>query len=249
MIFLFFSIVLLISSVWITTPDVSWLKDHNPEETAIMRLNQHAGKQQGQGYYWKFVPLSKISKDLALAVIMSEDLTFFAHHGFDWDAIKYSAGVWLGKRKIISGGSTITQQLAKNLFLGQEKTLIRKVREAVITLKLECNLGKKRILELYLNIIEWGDGIYGVEAASRKYFHKSAEELTVPECIRLASILRNPRKYAPDTDFEEIKKKQAVIAWDMFLSGTIKENEYKKVIEELNLPDLDSMRKGEKMKI
>lgn len=143
-----------------------------------------------------YVPLNQISKFLQKAIVLSEDSTFYQHKGFDWDSIKKNAKESWEKRRFKRGGSTITQQLAKNMFLSKDKTLTRKALEALITSKIESSLTKNEILERYLNVIEFGKNIYGIKAASEFYFKKSPANLNVPESAFLVLILPNPVKYS-----------------------------------------------------
>jgi monofunctional glycosyltransferase len=147
--------------------------------------------------FWIWMPLSRISRDLQRAVIVAEDATFYHHHGFDWEGIRGAATRNWDRGELRRGGSTITQQLAKNLYLSPEKNLVRKIHEAAITRALEERLTKKRILELYLNVVEWGKGIYGAEAAAQHHFGKSAQDLAPEEAALLAAILPSPRRYDP----------------------------------------------------
>jgi monofunctional glycosyltransferase len=182
---------------WIITfPDISRLAKTNPSSTALMEARIRE-QPRPQKRHWTWVPLSRISPNLQRAVIAAEDSSFYQHDGFDWEGIKDAAAKNLEAGKLKTGGSTITQQLAKNLYLSHEKTLLRKAREALITRSLEQQLTKKRILEIYLNIVEWGRGIYGAEAAARHHFSKAASELTAEEAALLAAILPAPRYYDP----------------------------------------------------
>lgn len=164
------------------------LKVDNPRTSAFME------RDEGKIHY-RFVPLSSISRNLRRAVIIAEDSRFFEHNGADWEAIGEAMEVNLKKRRWVRGGSTITQQLAKNLFLSPERTPFRKLRELILSYEMEWILGKKRILELYLNVVEWGDGLYGAELASRTYFKKGAEHLSASEAAWMAAILPNPDYY------------------------------------------------------
>lgn len=180
-------------------PDVELLARVNPTSTALMEARQAQAKERGRaiGRQWTWVPLSRISPHLRRAVVAAEDASFFTHEGFDWEGIKEAAKYNLEAGELKRGGSTITQQLAKNLYLSSERSLFRKAREALITRSLEQHLTKKRILELYLNVAEWGQGVYGAEAAARHHFVKSADELTADEAAWLAAILPSPRRYDP----------------------------------------------------
>jgi monofunctional glycosyltransferase len=180
-------------------PDVSTLRATNPTVTALMETRQSQAEAKGHtiGRHWMWVPLSRISLHLRQAVVAGEDASFFTHEGFDWEGIKNAALHNLEAGKLKRGGSTITQQLAKNLYLSSERSLLRKAREALITRSLEHHLTKERILELYLNIAEWGHGIYGAEAAARHHFKKSSRDLTADEAAWLAATLPSPRRYDP----------------------------------------------------
>lgn len=186
--------------LWLLTmPDVSALRTSNPTVTALMEARQAQADTQGRtiGRQWAWVPLSRISPSLRQAVVAAEDASFFTHEGFDWEGIKEAAKYNLEAGELKRGGSTITQQLAKNLYLSSERSLFRKAREALITRSLEEHLTKERILELYLNVAEWGEGIYGAEAAARHHFKKPARDLTADEAAWLAAILPSPRRYDP----------------------------------------------------
>lgn len=142
-------------------------------------------------------PLNQISSHVRHAVVLAEDDTFYQHHGFDFEQLKRAARTNWERKKFAYGASTITQQLARTLYLSSNKDLLRKLKEALITRRLEKSLSKDRILELYLNVVEWGPEIYGVEAAAQHFFNKSAAELTPDEAIALTAILPSPRKWSP----------------------------------------------------
>jgi monofunctional biosynthetic peptidoglycan transglycosylase len=183
----------------ITLPNVSALRTSNPTTTALMDARQEQAEASGVrlGRHWIWVPMSRISPHLRRAVVAAEDASFFAHEGFDWEGMKDAALYDLEQGALKRGGSTITQQLAKNLYLSSERSVFRKAQEALITRSLEHHLTKERILELYLNVAEWGTGIYGAEAAARHHFRKPASELTEDEAAWLAAILPSPRRYDP----------------------------------------------------
>lgn len=186
--------------VWLLTmPNVSALRTANPTGTALMDTRQARAEAEGRtiGRQWVWVPLSRISPHLRQAVVAAEDASFFTHEGFDWEGIKEAAKYNLEAGELKRGGSTITQQLAKNLYLSSERSLFRKAREALITRSLEQELTKERILEIYLNVAEWGQGVYGAEAAARHHFNKSSHDLTADEAAWLAAILPSPRRYDP----------------------------------------------------
>jgi monofunctional biosynthetic peptidoglycan transglycosylase len=159
------------------------------------------------------VPLARIAPALVQAVLIAEDDKFFQHGGFDWDAIEDAVERGLSNRRFDRGASTITQQLARNLYLSPKRSLVRKLREALITFRLERAMGKDRILELYLNVIEFGDQVFGVEAASRHYFRKPAVALAPEEAVRLASILTDPRRLSPSSQrLRWLNRKRRMIA-------------------------------------
>jgi monofunctional biosynthetic peptidoglycan transglycosylase len=181
-------------------PDVSALKKENPKKTAFMEYRESEWERQGKKYKItrKWVPLRAVSPFLIKAVLIGEDDKFWQHEGFDYEAMQKAVEKDIKEKKFKLGGSTISQQLVKNLYLSPSKNPVRKVREAIITYRMEKAVSKKRILELYLNVAEWGDrGIFGIEAASNHYYGKSASMLNPEEASRLASVLPNPRKFDP----------------------------------------------------
>ncbi len=180
-------------------PSMARLKTQNPKTTSFIQYRLAQWKAQGKKHSLtqQWVPLSQISPNLVNAVIISEDDKFWQHKGFDWQAIKEAYERNRKRKEVHYGGSTITQQLAKNLFLSPSRSLVRKAREAILTWRLERVLTKKRILELYLNVVEWGEGIFGAEAASAFYFQTHASNLTPAEAARLAAILPLPRRFSP----------------------------------------------------
>jgi monofunctional biosynthetic peptidoglycan transglycosylase len=195
-----------------------------PAETAIMRQRAREARASRQPVRREqtFVPLARISRNLIHAVIASEDQRFFGHVGVDWDAIRASAESDLRTGRVARGGSTITQQLAKNLFFGTEKSLARKLREVLVARWLEADLGKRRILELYLNLIEWGDGVYGCEAAARRHFGKPAADLSETEAAGLAGMIPNPRRIDPRKSPTRYAQAQRRVLWLMAQAGYLK---------------------------
>jgi monofunctional biosynthetic peptidoglycan transglycosylase len=190
----------ILAFVWLLTlPDVQSLARHNPTSTALIEYRLATASKQGRptSKRWTWVPLARISPNLQRAVIAAEDASFLNHEGFDWEGIKEAAIENLESGEMKRGGSTITQQLAKNLYLSSERSLLRKAREALITRSLESHLTKGRILELYLNVAEWGRGVYGAEAAARHHFGKPAADLTQDEAAWLAAMLPSPLRYDP----------------------------------------------------
>lgn len=196
---LFFGILLLwvlMYQVWVLL-HILWWVDHNPESTAFMeaRLEVIQERRPDAKLQQQWVPYARISNHLKRAVIAAEDSKFVDHEGFDWVGIETAFEKNLKKGKIVAGGSTISQQLAKNLFLSGHRTPWRKAQEAVITFMLEKLMSKRRILEIYLNVIEWGEGVFGAEAAARHYFHGNARALGPAQAARLAAMIPNPRFY------------------------------------------------------
>ena len=190
-----------------------WWDDHNPASTAfmearlaIMREKSPAAKIQQQ-----WVPYNKISSHLKRAILVAEDDTFVDHEGFDWDGIQKALDKNQQKGKVVAGGSTISQQLAKNLFLSGERSMLRKSEEALITVMMERILDKERILEIYLNVIEWGDGVFGAEAAARHYFGVSAAQLSQEQAAKLAAMVPRPRFYDRNRNAPGLLKKTQVI--------------------------------------
>jgi monofunctional biosynthetic peptidoglycan transglycosylase len=176
---------------------VVWWKWHDPGPTAFMRSQLAAlrVKDPAAELRHRWVPYARISPNLKRAVIAAEDANFTEHEGVDWDAIERAHERNLRRGRVTHGGSTITMQLAKNLFLSGERSYLRKAQELAIALMLEAVLDKARILELYLNVAEWGVGVFGCEAAARRHFGTSAAQLTPAQAARLAAMLPRPRHY------------------------------------------------------
>jgi monofunctional biosynthetic peptidoglycan transglycosylase len=226
----------------VTFPSISKLRTENPQTSSMIeyRLGQAREENREPRKYMIWQPIDQISPNLAKAVLAGEDARFFEHHGFDWESINkawdeavkegekeakeegdYDPNDWIPPMPSFKrGASTITQQLAKNLYLSEDRNFLRKGREAVYTYFLERNLNKKRILELYLNIIEWGDGIYGAEAASRVYFNKSASQLTPQEAAYLSAMIPSPLNvFNPKKNPKRVVRRQKAILRGM---GSIK---------------------------
>ena len=203
----------LLVYAYLTLPDVRPLKTSNPVTTAFMELREREARAKGQTprRLQRWVSYRRISPDLTRAVLVAEDDAFWRHEGVDFDQLQESITLDWARGRLARGGSTITQQLAKNLYLSPSKNPLRKLREFVIARRLEAELKKARILELYLNVIEWGDGIYGVESASRAYFHKSAAELAPPEAALLAAAIVNPRGLNPARPTARLIRRQQLI--------------------------------------
>lgn len=174
-----------------------WWVDHNPSSTSFMRQQQIVLQEKNPAATLQFiwVPYERISGNLKRAIIASEDSHFSEHEGVDWDALQKAYEKNSRKGKAVAGGSTITQQLAKNLFLTGQRSYWRKGQELIITYMLEFLMDKERIFEIYLNVVEWGTGVFGAEAAARHYFGTSAANLGPAQAARLAVMLPNPRFY------------------------------------------------------
>jgi len=186
-----------------------------------MEEARREGKSYRINQVW--IPISKVSPYLIEAVIVSEDASFFDHQGVDWYEVRESIKKNLQRGRIARGASTITMQVAKNLFLSTSRDPLRKLAEVIIAFRIEQKLSKRRILEIYLNIIELGDGIFGVESASRKYFGKSASELTMEEAARLASIIPSPLRYTPNSNKRFVSWRSKIILNRMIARAKIKE--------------------------
>lgn len=207
--------LVLASVLWETglLVQVIWWRTHNPVETAFMKLRSESRQQRGlpalAPHPW--VSYEHIPNSLKRAVIAAEDSRFVHHSGFDWQGIQYAYQRDMRLHRAISGGSTITQQLAKNLFLSENRTVWRKAQESLLTLMLEVLWSKRRILEVYLNTIEWGDGQFGCAAASQHYFHESVQHLNPAQAARLASMIPRPRFYDHHGPTDRLLNKTNVI--------------------------------------
>ena len=211
---------------------VYWLRSSNPSSTSLIDTRAKEARAKGQQprreQIW--LPLERISPNLQRAVLAGEDTNFMTHRGFDYEAIQKAweqaqreaareakregeNDDWLPNLPDFRrGASTISQQLAKNLYLSSQRSFIRKGQEAIVTIMLERMLTKRRILEIYLNVIEWGDGVYGAEAAAQKYFRKSASSLTTNEAAFLSAMIPNPRTvFNPQTNPRRVTRRQRII--------------------------------------
>jgi monofunctional biosynthetic peptidoglycan transglycosylase len=236
------AVVVWLGYEFVTFPSISKLRTENPQTSSMIeyRISEAKKENKEPRKYMIWQPIEQISPNLAKAVLAGEDSRFFEHNGFDWDAINkaweeaqkegekeakaegdYDPESWIPPMPSFKrGASTVTQQLAKNLFLSEDRNFLRKGREAVYTYYLERELNKKRILELYLNIIEWGDGIYGAEAASRVYFNKSASQLTPQEAAYLSAMIPSPLNvFNPKKNPKRVVRRQKAILRGM---GSIK---------------------------
>jgi monofunctional biosynthetic peptidoglycan transglycosylase len=205
--------VLYLGYLAVTVPDVRPLIDAPPADTAFMRLRDRQAHAEGHPALreYRFVPYARIAQTLKRAVLVTEDSGFWDHDGIELEAIKESLEDNFAKGTIVRGGSTITQQLAKNLYLSPSQNPLRKLYELMITRRLERLLSKRRILELYLNVVEWGGGTWGAEAASRRYFRKPASALGASEAALLAGALINPNRYSPADPPQRLRRRQQMI--------------------------------------
>jgi len=202
----------LLYNLWIFAHVLYW-RNHNPSASAFM-TEQLARLQEDDPdaeLRQKWVSYEAISPNLKRALIASEDARFVDHEGFDWDGIEAAFEKNLKQGKIVAGGSTISQQLAKNLFLSSRKTPWRKLEEAIITVMLESVLDKRRIFEIYLNVIEWGNGVFGAESAARHYFRTSAGRLSSAQAAKLAAMVPNPRFYDTHRNAPGLARKTRII--------------------------------------
>ena len=186
---------------------------HNPETTAFMRARleilQEDDPRARLRHQW--VPYQRISVHLKRAVVAAEDAKFATHNGFDWEGIQKAYEKNLREGEIVAGGSTITQQLAKNLFFSGERAWWRKAQEAVVAVMLESVMSKRRILEIYLNVIEWGDGVFGAEAAARYHYGTTAAALSPEQAARLAAVVPSPRRYGPGSNTGYLQRRTQTI--------------------------------------
>lgn len=204
--------LLLLYQLWIFA-HVLWWIDHNPTSTAFMAagLARQQDKNPDAELRHKWVPYDRISIHLKRAIVAAEDAKFIEHEGFDVEGIQAAVEKNLKKGKLVAGGSTISQQLAKNLFLTGDRSFTRKGQEAIITLMIEATWSKRRILEVYLNVIEWGNGIYGAEAAARRYYKKSAANLSRNQAASMAAMVPNPRWFETHRSSRAYLRRVAVI--------------------------------------
>lgn len=209
-------IVLIIALEYHSLPnrsEIVQLRRMNPRVTALMDQRKDEARDKGKKYFIKqvWIPLSQMNNNIKHAVITAEDGTFYEHEGIDWFELKESIKKDIRKWKFVRGASTITQQLAKNLYLSTSKDPVRKLKEIIIATALEDELSKNRILELYLNIVEWGDGIFGIEAASLAYFGKHASDISREEASRLAAVLPSPLRHKPNDNNRYVTYRKKII--------------------------------------
>jgi monofunctional biosynthetic peptidoglycan transglycosylase len=219
----------------LSLPDVTVFKATNPRTTALIELRKdeaHSGGKKLQ-VNLKWISYSKIPVTFKRAVVVAEDASFWMHKGVDWFEVKESIAKNLKEREYARGASTITQQLAKNLFLSPQKSIFRKIAEVYFTLELERNLSKARILELYMNVIEFGTGIFGIGSAVNHYFAKHPSELTLSEMIRLVAVIPNPLRLNPQKPGKGLNWRTETILERLYFYQFITETEYLKAKQEL----------------
>jgi monofunctional glycosyltransferase len=194
-----FVAIVVVASLWLAwiAAHIGWYRFQPPGETAFMaqRMDELRARNAKAVLNYRWVPYARISAQLKRAMIAAEDARFAEHDGFDWDGIRNALEKNRKAGHVVSGGSTITQQLAKNLFLSPARSYWRKAEEAIVTVMLEAMLPKQRIFELYLNVIEWGNGVFGAEAAARRYFGIGAAQLSAEQAARLAAMTPSPRVF------------------------------------------------------
>ena len=220
--------------LWCSVPNTAPLADENPTSTAFIDMRREQNPKLK--LQWQWVRIGHVSRYLRAAVVYAEDYHFYTHDGVDWEAIEGAVEKDLGAGQLRVGGSTITQQLAKNLYLSPRKSFFRKLREMLIAFSLEDHLTKTRILELYLNVVEWGDGIFGAEAASRHWFGHSAASLSPAEAARLAIALPNPIERAPDVHTKELTDKAVRIIRLFRMQGLIDAAQERTALDEVGAP-------------
>lgn len=224
-----------VAGFFLTLPEVAFLKTENPATTAMIEYRKAAAAAEGKTLpiRWKWVPLAKVPEALRRTIIIAEDGAFWVHEGVDWQELEIAIREKLEEGKPLRGASTITQQTAKNLFFSPERSLWRKAREFFVARRLENTLSKQRILELYVNIIELGAGIFGVGSAAEVYFGKSVSELTRGEMIRLAAIIPDPLDLNPTRPDRNLKWRCRVILRRLLRHQWISEEAYQTAREEL----------------
>jgi monofunctional biosynthetic peptidoglycan transglycosylase len=224
----------LVIAAWMRSAsiDVGALTRRNPGATALMRQREREAAEHGRGYRPRrtWTSYDRISPLLRRAVLIAEDDAFYSHDGLDWNEIRVSAKTNLTAGRIVRGGSTITQQLAKNLWLDTSRSPLRKLEELFLALRLEREVGKRRIFELYLNEIEWGDGVFGAEAAARHWFHTSAAGLDARESVLLAAVIINPRRFSPLDPPRRIERRVRMIASRMRRRGELSDLQWRQVL-------------------
>ncbi len=222
-------VLLALQAAWDASAfDLDPLARRAPARTALMKERIDEAGERGQRLRidQRWVAYESISPLLRRAVLVSEDDAFFSHNGLDWNGMREAAKKDFEAGRVVRGGSTVTQQLAKNLFLGDARTPVRKLREMALALRLEQTLTKRRIFELYLNLIEWGDGIFGVEAAARRYFGVSAADLDPRQAILLAAVIPNPHRFSVLHPSRRVERQVQIIASRLRRRGVLDDRQY-----------------------
>ena len=232
-------LLLLVADIgrYLVYPDVGRLAEENPAKTAFMEYREAEWQREGltdKKIDQRWVSLDNVSQNLIKAVLIGEDDKFWHHEGFDYQAIERAIEKNIVAKKFKMGGSTISQQLAKNLYLSPSKNPVRKIKEAILTWRLEKSLSKRRILELYVNVVEWGDGIFGIDQAARHYYGVSAARLSARQASRLAAILPNPIRYSPTGSSRYVHNRANIIYAIMRKRGVVV-SDFKEVIA--RMPD------------
>ena len=228
---------------------IAKLNTENPAETALIRqrLREAAAEKKPLKIVQRWIPISRIPREVIDAVVVAEDGTFFTHGGIDWFEVRESLEKNVEEKRAARGASTITQQLAKNLYLSTSKDPIRKAKELIITLLLERYLSKDRILELYLNLIEWGRGIFGIEAAAQTFFGKSASDLSLEEATRLAAVIPSPLRHRPDQDSRYVLRRKQIVLGRMearnFIHPTVEKEDSTDTL--MQMPDSNTTDEGD----
>ncbi len=227
-------LLLLVADIgrYLVYPDVGRLAEENPAKTAFMEYREAEWQREGltdKKIDQRWVSLDNVSQNLIKAVLIGEDDKFWHHEGFDYQAIERAIEKNIVAKKFKMGGSTISQQLAKNLYLSPSKNPVRKIKEAILTWRLEKALSKRRILELYVNVVEWGDGIFGIGQAARHYYGIRAARLSARQASRLAAILPNPILYSPTGSSRYVRNRSNIIYAIMRKRGVVV-SDYKEVI-------------------
>lgn len=224
--------------ILLSLPDVSDLKTHNPKMTALMEMRIEQAEEKGTEFEAKqiWVAFEHIPQLLKDTVRIAEDAAFYEHKGLDIEELKESIKKNIKERKFSRGGSTITQQLAKNLYLSTEKSLIRKIKEYFIARRMEKNLTKNKIFELYLNVIELGPGIFGIQAASLRYFGRPVHELTLEEIVRLTAVIPRPLRTHPRGASSWLQWRCRWILQKLRLYNYISEGSYQETVGIFNRP-------------
>jgi monofunctional biosynthetic peptidoglycan transglycosylase len=227
-------LIVVLSTTAAVLPDVSSLAHRAPRHTALMRQRIAEARAAGRPYRidQQWLSYEQVSPLLRRAVLIAEDDAFFSHDGLDWNEIREAMHRNLEAGRIVRGGSTITQQLARNLYLGNAPTITRKLQEMVLARRIERALSKRRIFELYLNLIEWGDGVYGIEAAAHRDFGVSASRLDARQAALLAAVIINPRRYDPVHPARRIENRMRMILSRMVARGYLSESDYRVAIGE-----------------